>query len=357
MAENPKKKLDEISVDDAKAFFDNAAKAFANTRVKTRERKEAYGTGKPSDKVSEKLEDGAVTLISSLTNIISGTKKTSDPEPTGAAADQTPAEPAKPERVIRASDAEAGQVDRVVRGSKDGSVPRNAGVSFQRVSIPVEEETAEAVAPKKEPIPEKEPFKVTITEEAMAAEQEEIEAAKKPKQSRRKAWYLRRQREEEFEEWLDSKENTEPTVEPIDGVEAPAEETVTKSVSEEIPEAAAAVAATTVISTAAEELADTAEDADYGATSVFNPPDFFYDDDISFEDDEDYEEEELTDDEINEMIAFNALAASLDRHKDVYGDPRKHRRNRYHDYGFGMGITFDGVDNYADYEDDYEDED
>ncbi len=61
--------------------------------------------------------------------------------------------------------------------------------------------------------------------------------------------------------------------------------------------------------------------------------------------DDDYEP---TNEELEEEVAFSALEQALNRHKEVYGDTRKGRRNRYHDYGFGMGISFDGPD----YEDD-----
>ena len=85
---------------------------------------------------------------------------------------------------------------------------------------------------------------------------------------------------------------------------------------------------------------------DFGATTVIpNAVVFDYYDDYEDEYDDDYEP---TNADLEEEVSFSALEEALNRHKQVYGDTRKGRRNRYHDYGFGMGITFDGPD----YEDD-----
>lgn len=65
------------------------------------------------------------------------------------------------------------------------------------------------------------------------------------------------------------------------------------------------------------------------------------------EDDDDYEP---TQEDLEEEAAFSALEAALGRHKQMYGDHSRKRGNRYHDYGFGMGISFDGLDNYDDEE-------
>lgn len=64
------------------------------------------------------------------------------------------------------------------------------------------------------------------------------------------------------------------------------------------------------------------------------------------------EEYEPTADEVNEYIAFSALEDALNRHKDVYGTGEKQGRGRrYHDYGFGRGISFDGPSYWEDDED------
>lgn len=58
--------------------------------------------------------------------------------------------------------------------------------------------------------------------------------------------------------------------------------------------------------------------------------------------DEEEEEWEPSSADIEEEVAFSALEEALNRHAQVYGDMGERRRHRYHDYGFGMGITFDG---------------
>ena len=99
-----------------------------------------------------------------------------------------------------------------------------------------------------------------------------------------------------------------------------------------------------------DEYDDYDERYDFGATTVIPGAVVFdYSDDYDEEyDDEDYEP---TSEEIEEEVAFSALEQALNRHKEVYGDTRKGRRSRYHDYGFGMGISFDGPDAYEDDED------
>lgn len=103
------------------------------------------------------------------------------------------------------------------------------------------------------------------------------------------------------------------------------------------------------LSEPASEAPEEQERYDFAATTVIPSAVTF---DYGEEYDEEYDEEELTNEMLEEEIAFSALAAALDRHADVYGDPRKNRKNRYHDYGFGMGITFDGPS----YDDDDEDD-
>ena len=69
--------------------------------------------------------------------------------------------------------------------------------------------------------------------------------------------------------------------------------------------------------------------------------------------DESYAEEDFepTNADLEEEVAFSALADALDRHAQVYGDIGL-TRPRFHDYGFGRGISFDGPDFY---EDEFED--
>ncbi len=73
----------------------------------------------------------------------------------------------------------------------------------------------------------------------------------------------------------------------------------------------------------------------------------------SYEDEYEEDDYEPTNADIEEEVAFSALADALDRHADVYGDMGRSRSTRFHDYGFGMGITFDGPS----YFDDDEEED
>ena len=94
------------------------------------------------------------------------------------------------------------------------------------------------------------------------------------------------------------------------------------------------------------------EEADrfgFGSTTVI-PSAVVFD---RYEDEAYGEEEEFepTNADLEEEVAFSALEDALRRHADVYGDPRQNRRNRYHDYGFGMGITFNGPSGYEDDED------
>lgn len=65
---------------------------------------------------------------------------------------------------------------------------------------------------------------------------------------------------------------------------------------------------------------------------------------------EEYDDEyEPTNADLEEEVAFSALADALDRHAQVYGDIGR-TRPRFHDYGFGRGISFDGPDYYEDEE-------
>lgn len=101
----------------------------------------------------------------------------------------------------------------------------------------------------------------------------------------------------------------------------------------------------------AAEAPEEPERYDFAATTII-PSAVTFDYGDEYEDDEEYDDEELTNEMLEEEIAFSALEAALNRHAEVYGDPRKNRKNRYHDYGFGMGITFDGPS----YDDDDEDD-
>lgn len=83
---------------------------------------------------------------------------------------------------------------------------------------------------------------------------------------------------------------------------------------------------------------------DRGATTVI-PSAVVFD---SYE--EEYDDEyEPTNADLEEEVAFSALADALDRHAQVYGDIGR-TRPRFHDYGFGRGISFDGPDYYEDEE-------
>ena len=92
---------------------------------------------------------------------------------------------------------------------------------------------------------------------------------------------------------------------------------------------------------------------DRGATTVI-PSAVVFD---SYEEpyDDSYEEEafEPTDADLEEEVAFSALADALDRHAQVYGDIGL-TRPRFHDYGFGRGISFDGPDYFEDESEDEE---
>ena len=231
-----------------------------------------------------------------------------------------------------------------------GSQGRSAG--FRRVSIPV----SEPVRP--EPLPKEEvKVEAAVVEEAAVEERfvepvrpAETIAPEKP-QSKRKAWYLKKRKEEEEESLPISKDKLR-------------ERRAAREASEEAEVVAAAAAAPVVEELAEDEDIRIAESRpsrissedehddyderyDFGATTVIPSAVVFdyYDDYDEEYDDEDYEP---TNEEIEEEVAFSALEQALNRHKEVYGDTRKGRRNRYHDYGFGMGISFDGPD----YEDD-----
>ena len=200
---------------------------------------------------------------------------------------------------------------------------RARATGFHRVSIPVEEPVRSNPVPKTEPVrPAEEP--VTVAEEVAAAVEAPVEETRS---SKRKAWYLRRRKEEE-EGAVKISDKGRKEAAPL-----PEEEPVREyepAVREYDPE---------------EE-----ERYEFGATAVIPSAVVFdaYDD---YEGEEDEEEYEYTGADIEEEVAFSALEEALRRHADVYGDPRKNRPNRYHDYGFGMGITFDGP-SYEDDEDD-----
>ncbi len=199
---------------------------------------------------------------------------------------------------------------------------------FRRVSIPV----SEPVRPEPLPTEEAKP----VVEEIIDGERYVAPAAhpvrtvepEKP-QSKRKAWYLKKRQEEEEESLPISKEKLRER----------------KAAREAAEDEDIRIAEPHPSRLSTEDDYD--EDRyDFGATTVIpNAVVFDYYDDYEDEYDDDYEP---TNADLEEEVSFSALEEALNRHKQVYGDTRKGRRNRYHDYGFGMGITFDGPD----YEDD-----
>lgn len=199
---------------------------------------------------------------------------------------------------------------------------------FRRVSIPV----SEPVRPEPLPTEEAKP----VVEEIIDGERYVAPAAhpvrtvepEKP-QSKRKAWYLKKRQEEEEESLPISKEKLRER----------------KAAREAAEDEDIRIAEPHPSRLSTEDDYD--EDRyDFGATTVIpNAVVFDYYDDYEDEYDDDYEP---TNADLEEEVSFSALEEALNRHKQVYGDTRKSRRNRYHDYGFGMGITFDGPD----YEDD-----
>ncbi|MGX8691424.1 MAG: hypothetical protein ACSW70_02295, partial [Eubacteriales bacterium] len=213
---------------------------------------------------------------------------------------------------------------------------------FRRVSIPV----SEPVRP--EPLPTEEAK--TVVEEVIDGERYVAPSApparpaepEKP-QSKRKAWYLKKRQEEEEESLPISKEKLR-------------ERKAAREAAEEAGAIATAAAAAPVVEEFEEDediriaesrpsrvsTEDDYDDDRYdsGATTVIPSAVVFdYYDDYEDEYDDDYEP---TNADLEEEVSFSALEEALNRHKKVYGDTRKGRRNRYHDYGFGMGITFDG---------------
>lgn len=212
-----------------------------------------------------------------------------------------------------------------------GSQGRSAG--FRRVSIPVSEPVRPAPLPKEE-VKVEEP----VAEERFVEPVRPAEPATPEKpQSKRKAWYLRKRKEEEEESLPISKDKLRE-----------------RKAAREAAEEAEVVAAATVVAEDEDiriaenhpSRVSSEEEYDFGATTIIpNAVVFDYYDDEDEEYDDDYEP---TNEELEEEVAFSALEQALNRHKEVYGDTRKGRRNRYHDYGFGMGISFDGPD----YEDD-----
>ena len=231
-----------------------------------------------------------------------------------------------------------------------GTQGRSAG--FRRVSIPVSgpvrpeplsKEEVSVEAPVVEEIIDGERYVAPSAPPARPAEPE------KP-QSERKAWYLKKRQKEEEESLPISKEKLR-------------ERRAAREAAEEAEAIAAAAAASVVEELVEDEDIRIAESRpsristeddydddryDFGATTVIpNAVVFDYYDDYEDEYDDDFEP---TNADLEEEVSFSALEEALNRHKQVYGDTRKGRRNRYHDYGFGMGITFDGPD----YEDDEE---
>ncbi len=234
------------------------------------------------------------------------------------------ADPKKPIEEVSAEDAQA--LFASAAKALGGSEGRSAG--FRRVSIPVSEPIRPEPLPKTEPKPEP----AAVIEPEVPVEV----APTKKKQSKRKAWYLRKRKEEEEESIPISKEKQE-------------ERRTARAAAEE----AAVIAATAEVAEAVS--ADVAEDdyeEEYHArrsTPVIPSAvvfDYYEDEEDDYDDyDDDYEP---TQEDIEEEASFSALEAALGRHKQMYGDNSRKRGNRYHDYGFGMGISFDGLDDYDD---------
>lgn len=217
-----------------------------------------------------------------------------------------------------------------------GSRGRSAG--FHRVSIPVSEPVRPAPLPKEAPQVEA----PAVVEEIIDGERYVAPSApperhveqEKP-QSKRKAWYLKKRQEEEEESLPISKDKLR---ERKAAREAAEDEDEDIRIAENRPSRVSSD----------DEYDDYDERFDFGATTVIPSAvvfDYYGDEEDEYEDDY-----EPTDADLEEEVAFSALEQALNRHKEVYGDTRKGRRNRYHDYGFGMGITFDGPD-YGDDED------
>lgn len=222
------------------------------------------------------------------------------------------AEQKKPVEAVSAAEAE--ELFANAAKALGGNRGRSAG--FRRVSIPVSGPVRSDPLPKAAPAeePETEPEAVVIPPPQKL-------------QSERKAWYLRKKKEEEEQDLPISREKLEARREARQAEASAEEDDVRIYEASDAPEVSSGgydFAATTVIPSAVT--------FDYGE-----------------EYDEDYE---YTDADLEEEVAFSALEQALNRHADVYGDPHRGRRSRYHDYGFGMGITFDGPSVYEDDEDD-----
>lgn len=231
-----------------------------------------------------------------------------------------------------------------------GSRGRSAG--FHRVSIPV----SEPIRPEPLPTEKAEP---EVVEEIIDGERYVAPSApperhveqEKP-QSKRKAWYLKKRQEEEEESLPISKDKLrerKAAREAAEEAEVYAAAPVAAAVetAEEDEDIRIAETRPSRVSSDDEDE-DNDERFDFGATTVIPSAvvfDYYGDEEDEYEDDY-----EPTDADLEEEVAFSALEQALNRHKEVYGDTRKGRRNRYHDYGFGMGITFDGPD-YGDDED------
>lgn len=228
------------------------------------------------------------------------------------------AEQKKPVKEVSAAEAE--ELFANAAKALGGSRGRSAG--FRRVSIPV----SEPVRP--DPLP-----KTAAVEEPVKEPEPVVIPAPQKLQSERKAWYLRKKKEEEEQDLPISRQKLEARKE-ARAAEAAAEEDDVRVYEP---------------SDSHESSEVSSSGYDFGATTVI-PSAVTFDYGEEYEDyDEDYE---YTDADLEEEVAFSALEQALNRHADVYGDPRKNRRNRYHDYGFGMGITFDGPSYYEDDEDD-----
>lgn len=228
------------------------------------------------------------------------------------------AEQKKPVKEVSAAEAE--ELFANAAKALGGNRGRSAG--FRRVSIPVSEPVRPDPLPKSAPVeePVKEPEPVVIP-------------APQKLQSERKAWYLRKKQEEEEQDLPVSRQKLEARQEARRAKETEEDDDV------RVYEPSDSYESSEVSSSG----------YDFGATTVIPSAVTF---DYGEEYDEYEEDYEYTDADLEEEVAFSALEQALNRHADVYGDPRKNRRNRYHDYGFGMGITFDGPSYYEDDEDD-----
>ena len=221
-----------------------------------------------------------------------------------------------------------------------GTQGRSAG--FRRVSIPVSEPVRPDPLPKETPEPEM--VEEIIDGERYVAPAEPPVRKVEPEkpQSKRKAWYLRKRKEEEEESLPIAKDKLRERKAAREAAEEAAVVAAAATVEEPEDEDIRIAETRPSRVSSDDEYDDYDERFDFGATTVIPSAvvfDYYGDEEDEYDDDY-----EPTNEELEEEVAFSALEQALNRHKEVYGDTRKGRRNRYHDYGFGMGITFDGPD-------------